>query len=301
MLDPAIARVLAGTARLALVHGDSRVVLPTLPDACVDGVVQDPPGGGAYLGLGWDTHHGGRDAWVRHHVPIFGHAKRVTKPGGYSLTWGFPRTLHWTMTALEDAGWELLDLRVHMHAQGMSKSAASFAPGAEFWVFARAGGPARALRATPRPRTVSLEHADACAEACAPDCPVAILDAQAGVRKSGAMRAGTLRARSDSYSGNWGGAATTAPIAASAGPASRFYYCAKARGKARSGHPTQKSLELTAWMMDLIVAPGEVALDAFAGSGTTLCAARTLGVRAIGIEDHEPYVRMAEARLTEDR
>ncbi|BBE42438.1 Type III restriction-modification system methylation subunit [Conexivisphaera calida] len=53
-------------------------------------------------------------------------------------------------------------------------------------------------------------------------------------------------------------------------------------------YPTEKNLEMLKVIIEASSNPGDIVLDAFAGSGTTLVAAETLGRRWIGI-DNSPY------------
>jgi site-specific DNA-methyltransferase (adenine-specific) len=63
-------------------------------------------------------------------------------------------------------------------------------------------------------------------------------------------------------------------------------------------HPTQKPLALMTWCLKLAkVEPGALILDPFAGSGTTLRAAKDAGLRAIGVEINEAYCEIAARRL----
>lgn len=62
-------------------------------------------------------------------------------------------------------------------------------------------------------------------------------------------------------------------------------------------HPTVKPVALMRWLVRLVTPPGGVVLDPFAGSGTTLQAARAEGVRAIGIEREPTYLPLIKARL----
>jgi site-specific DNA-methyltransferase (adenine-specific) len=67
----------------------------------------------------------------------------------------------------------------------------------------------------------------------------------------------------------------------------------------RHGHPAPFPLELARRCTRLSTWPGEVVLDPFAGTGTTLLAARQLGRRAIGIERSKRYCELAVARLAQ--
>lgn len=83
------------------------------------------------------------------------------------------------------------------------------------------------------------------------------------------------------------------------GGASRFFYTAKADSAERRGskHPTVKPLDLMRYLVRLFTPPGGLVLDPFAGSGTTLEAARAEGFRAIGIEREAEYLPDIARRL----
>lgn len=63
-----------------------------------------------------------------------------------------------------------------------------------------------------------------------------------------------------------------------------------------SGHPAEKPVPLVRRMIKLSARDGAV-LDPFAGSGSTLVAAKDLGLHAIGIEIEERYAEIAARRL----
>lgn len=65
----------------------------------------------------------------------------------------------------------------------------------------------------------------------------------------------------------------------------------------RAVHPTQKPLGIIEPLIEYSVPPGAVVLDPFAGSGSTLIAARLLGRKSVGIEARGDYVEAAIARL----
>jgi site-specific DNA-methyltransferase (adenine-specific) len=85
------------------------------------------------------------------------------------------------------------------------------------------------------------------------------------------------------------------------GGASRFFYCAKATKKERgedNDHPTVKPLALMDYLLTLLSTPtGGVVLDPFAGSGSTLVAAKRLGRECIGVELDVHNCDIAVSRL----
>jgi DNA methylase len=144
---------------------------------------------------------------------------------------------------------------------------------------------------------------------CAPDCPVAELDRQSGVRASGAnperRHSDTFR---DAYGDFGGQQACTPHRGADSGGASRFYpvfrYQAKAPASERprledgTAHSTVKPVQLMRWLARLVTPPGGIVLDPFGGSGTTAEACVTEGFRCIIVEQDASYAELIKARLS---
>lgn len=98
------------------------------------------------------------------------------------------------------------------------------------------------------------------------------------------------------------------------GCAARFFYCAKASDReiqaaeklplfgesfdsVKNTHPTVKPVDLMRYLVRLVTPPGGIVLDPFAGSGTTLVAAKLEGRKAVGIEVNPEYCEIAKKRL----
>lgn len=64
-----------------------------------------------------------------------------------------------------------------------------------------------------------------------------------------------------------------------------------------TGHPTPMTLDLAEFLVKLSCPPDGVVLDPFAGSGTTLLAAKRLGRRSVGIEIEERWCEEAAGRV----
>jgi site-specific DNA-methyltransferase (adenine-specific) len=62
-------------------------------------------------------------------------------------------------------------------------------------------------------------------------------------------------------------------------------------------HPTEKAVSILNPLVETFSAPGDVVLDPFAGSGSTLVAAALLKRRYLGIELEAEYCKLAEKRL----
>jgi site-specific DNA-methyltransferase (adenine-specific) len=68
--------------------------------------------------------------------------------------------------------------------------------------------------------------------------------------------------------------------------------------KRKNFHSTVKPLSLMEYLIKLIMPPNDgILLDPFAGSGSTLLAAKNLSINAIGIEIQSDYVEIANARI----
>lgn len=313
--------------------GDCLDVLRSLPDASVDAVVTDPPAGISFMGKGWDSDHGGRDRWVEWLAARMAEARRVAKPGAYALVWALPRTSHWTGWALEEAGWVIRDRVAHLFGTGFPKGKACLKPACEDWWLA--WNPAK--RVTPlniedcripaevRPSIASTpkngnyrgvfregSHADGLTALgrwpanVTHDGSDEVLAAFAAFGERGGGFG--VRGRGGNVYANGNGFTTNLPETGQVvghgdtGTAARFFYAAKAskadRGEGNT-HPTVKNTALMRWLCRLIARPGDVVLDPFAGSGSTLVAALAEGMDAVGIEANAEYHAIARRRIDE--
>ena len=102
--------------------GDCLELMKKMPDNFVDTIITDPPAGIGFMGKEWDSDRGGRDQWIEWLAGIMQEGLRVLKPGGMTLVWALPRTSHWTATAVENAGFEIRDIIMHIFGNGFPKS-----------------------------------------------------------------------------------------------------------------------------------------------------------------------------------
>lgn len=69
------------------------------------------------------------------------------------------------------------------------------------------------------------------------------------------------------------------------------------KAKERTGYPTQKPVMLLERIIEICTDAGDLVLDPFCGSGTTLVAAKLLGRRSIGIDSSQEAVALTQGRL----
>ena len=70
------------------------------------------------------------------------------------------------------------------------------------------------------------------------------------------------------------------------------------KAKERTGYPTQKPILLLEKVIQIASEKGDLILDPFCGSGTTLVAAKLLGRNAIGIDTSKEAIELTENRLS---
>jgi site-specific DNA-methyltransferase (adenine-specific) len=97
-----------------IICGDNVETLRTLPDACVDSCVTDPPYGLSFMGKKWDYDVPSVEVWQE--------CLRVLKPGGHLLAFAGTRTQHRMAVRIEDAGFEIRDMIAWVYGSGFSKS-----------------------------------------------------------------------------------------------------------------------------------------------------------------------------------
>lgn len=67
------------------------------------------------------------------------------------------------------------------------------------------------------------------------------------------------------------------------------------------GHPAMFPVELCKRLVEIYTAEGDVVIDPFMGSGSTIIAAKELNRKGIGVEINEDYVGLAKNRLSQQK
>lgn len=199
---------------------------------------------------------------------------RVVKPGGWLAAFGSPRGYHRMAVAIEDAGFEIRDSLIWLYGTGFPKSHNQ--EGA--WA-----GWGTALKPGYEPITWARK-------------PLSEKTVAANLARWGTgaihIEAARAEARFPANVCHDGNAGLENEIA-------RFFYCAKANARDRRGsqHPTVKPVALMQWLCRLLVRPGGLVFDPFAGSGSTVEAALNEGLRIIVAEREPTYQQDIAKRI----
>lgn len=317
---------------ITLHQGDCRDIMRTYPDRHFDAVITDPPYGISFAGEKWDTAtpHGFQ-SWAQSWCE---EALRVIKPGGYLLAFSSPRTYHRLTSGLEDAGFEVRDTMAWIRADGKPSGvdlSSSFDREAgvldqrEGRVIERGDTSKTAtyfsshkLQTSGEPVTDEAKAWEGwgCGLKPAWEPIVAARRPLEGRLVDNVRAHGTgamnIRAGMDAVNGLYppnllmGEQAMAAAVKQGAPdhvwPV--FRYQPKAPKSERPivagvQHVTVKPLELMRYLIRLVVRPGSLILEPFAGSGTTLQAAAMENVRAVGCELDDRYIPLIKARFAQ--
>jgi len=304
---------------MQLLLGDCLDQLATLPDACVDAVVTDPPYGfgdgkrGGFMGHKWDYDVPSVEIWQQ----VF----RVLKPGGHLLAFAGTRTQHRMCVNIEDAGFEIRDMIAWVYGSGFPKSH-NLKDDWEGW--------GTALKPALEPITVARKpfKGTVAANVLKHGTGAINIDGCRVGDGTGRWPANLIHNGSDDVVGLFPETSpspkTTKPKNSNApqttnaygsysdigrvinghgdsGSAARFFYCAKASKADRDDgntHPTVKPTDLMRYLCRLVTPPGGIVLDPFMGSGSTGKAAVLEGFGFIGVEREPAYLEIAQQRIT---
>lgn len=313
-------------------QGDCRDIMRTYPDQHFDAVITDPPYGISFNGEKWDTATPtGFQSWAQ----SWGEeALRVLKPGGYLLAFSAPRTYHRLTSGLEDAGFEIRDAMAWIRADGKPagmdlSSAFDRSAGVldqrKGRVVERRDMSNTATKmsgyktnATGKPITDEAKAWEGWGCGLKPAWEPIVVARKPpegrlvdNVREHG-TGAMNIRAGVDAVNGLYppnllmGEEAMAAAVEQGAPdhvwPVFRYQPKAPKSERPKAGgeqHATVKPLELMRYLIRLVVRPGSLILEPFAGSGTTLQAAAMENTRAVGCELDARYIPLIKARFAQ--
>lgn len=289
-----------------IIHGECLEVMRTMESNSISCIVTDPPYGLKFMGKDWD-------AGLPHDL-IWKEVLRICKPGAFLLAFGGTRTYQRLTCAIEDSGWEIRDCIMWIYANGFPKSKGCLKPAYEPIIMARKPG------CKVSDNFLNID-----------ECRIPTKDTwcQKTGRQNLFKGLGMDIEFQSHPKGRWpANVVLDEEAAEQIGSRSRFFYCAKASSKERNEgleafaardcgglqgrndgslgkktigknhHPTVKPLALMEYLIKLIMPPKDgILLDPFAGSGTTILAAKNLGFNAIGIEKNLEYYNIAVERI----
>lgn len=289
--------------RIRLTVDDCRRMLAALDDDTADACVTDPPYELDFMGRAWDG------TGIAYDTVFWRDVLRVLKPGAHALVFTAARTYHRVACAMEDAGFDIRDQIDWVYASGMPHGRdlgdgwhTLLKPAHEPIVVARKPGATGGL------------HVDACRIPARPDEQTTDGEVvRAGRKTTGIYGEYSYSHLVSAPSGKGrfpSNMLFDQPMAAeldlrSAGVSRMFpvfHYEPKAAQAERPrvdgiAHPTVKPLALMRWLVRLACPVDGLVLEPFAGSGATLEACRSEGMRCEAAEENPDYATLIHKRL----
>jgi site-specific DNA-methyltransferase (adenine-specific) len=295
-------------------------------NACqFDSVVTDPPYGIEYLGNSWDTYKG----CVAFKEETWKSIAKSLKPGGYLVIFGASKTFHRLVCSVEDSGLIIRDVLMWLYGQGMPKSqnigkkdknwegwGTGLKPCYEPILLAQKPIDQKTIVTNCQVHGVGGINIEEC-RLESKRWPGNVLHdgsheveeefSKFGERGNGWSRNyGVEDYQGRQYGGGvfGGGGFIGETTYCDSGTASRFFYSTKSSVKERThnrtvenDHPTVKNLDLMKYLIKLVTPKGGTVYDPFAGSGTTLVAAKELDFDCVGVELSDEYCQIIKNRL----
>lgn len=232
---------------------------------------------------------------------------RVLKPGGYLLSFSAPRTYHRMTTGFEDAGFEIRDQIMWVFGSGFPKSlnlgegwGTALKPAHEPICAARKPLSEKTNKENMSKWGTGGLNIDDCRIEYNDDKPHSIPTE----REGGNSWNKDYQRTEDWEPNNTGRWPANIILDEGEEPWRRYFYCPKVSKKDRedmNNHPTVKPTDLMLYLIKLVTPKDGIVLEPFMGSGSTGKAAIRGGFDFIGIEKEEEYIKIAQARIENER
>jgi site-specific DNA-methyltransferase (adenine-specific) len=265
---------------VTLIEGDAGAFLDGRPGPPFAAVVTDPPYGVGIKGLDgkrWDNGFPHPSFWAK----LLG---RVGD-GGLLATFCASRTVHRSAAALEEGGWAVREIMAWIRPYAIGRRGGL-----------KRGWEAIVLASKGEPRAFDVDRARVRGDGIPawPSQDLPDKNRALNFQRGNPANRRTTRAPSS--------AVVAAEDEGLLGDRDRFFIVGRATTREKGDfntHPSVKPLSLMEHLLALLNADGGLAFDPFAGSGTTLVAARRLGHKCVGVEVEPEYCEIARRRLEE--
>lgn len=272
-----------------VIHGDSREVCKTLPDLYFSSIVTDPP-----YGEGFTIGDESPELSAKLLQDVLSASMHSLKPASHVAVFWSTRTVDLAIDAVRNSGLLFRRLLYMYVPKGNARPFRGWLPRVQPIILARSPG-----RDAPQWRVDSATAIDSRLKELR--WSRAKLAKQIGVSRRLVMKWAELDDDAWSYPNQEHRSklkeilgVEIPPPPTEEKPKPRHDLYRVTGGGPKTTHPCEKPLSVVA---DIVNRLGGPVLDPFCGSGTTLVAAKTLGIAAVGIEADSRYADVSSGRL----